>query len=548
MRSQLGLLRAVIANPDLRRLGLGWLATCIGVWGSTLALSVYAFEQGGAPAVGLIALLRTLPGAALAPLLAVWADRAPRRAMLLCAAARAVVMAALAVAAASAAPLAVVYALVVVFALVSPAYAPALIAVIPQVSRTPLELASANLAQTTVNNLGFVGGSMLTGALLAASSPATAFGALGIAFAAAIPSLLRMHAGAPAPDLVDDHPDEGAEFVAGFRAIAADSHLREITILGAVIMLVDGALDVLVVIAALEFLDAGSGGAGTLSAVWGIGSVLGGLGVMAMLSRGRMMLGIAGGAALIGVSLAGLAGSSWLPLAAVALFAFGAGFTFLEVAVATLLQRQTPGHVLGRVAGVVETLSVVAIAIGSFGAAMLSHAVGARTAILVVGALIPVLVLLRRRAYAQMDAGREVDAQAYGVLRAHPIFAPLPVATVEQLAHGVDVVHVSAGTAVVRQGEVGDRFYCVVEGELTALVDGDQVRTMGPGDGFGEIALLREGPRTATVEAATDAVLLSLDHLRFLGAIGGLPRSQRAADRLSAERLAWAAPTGRADG
>lgn len=544
MRSQLRLLRAVVGNPDLRRLGIAWGLTCIGVWGGALVLSVYAFEEGGAAAVGLVALLRTLPGAVVAPLLAMLADRSPRRVMIACAAVRAGVMAGLAVVAAAGAPLGVIYGLVVLLALISPSYQPALVAMIPQVSRTPLELASANIAQTTVNNVGFVAGSLLTGAVLASASPSAAMAVLGASFLAAIVPLARLTtAGAPDAD-DEEHPDEGAELVAGIRAIRADAHLRELVLLITVIMAVDGALDVLVVIAALGFLEAGSGGAGTLTAVWGAGSVAGGVGVMVLLSRGRMLLGIVGGGLAVGACLAALAGVSWAPLAAAALFGFGAGFTLIEVAAGTLLQRITPGHVLGRVAGVVETLSVVSIAAGSFGAAMLSHALGARTAILLTATLIPVVVLLRRRAYARMDAGGEVDDRAYGLLRAHPIFAPLPVANVELLAREVAWIEAAAGDAVVRQGESGDRFFVVEQGAFAVFVDDVLVRTMGPGDGFGEIALLREAPRTATVRATADAVLLTLDHQSFLSAVAGLSRSQRAAERVSEERLAWAAPRG----
>lgn len=543
MRSQLRLLRAVVGNPDLRRLVGAWMVTCMGVWGGALALSVYAFEVGGAAAVGLIAVLRTLPGAAVAPFLAVLADRAPRRVMLASAVLRAGLMVALAVAAAADAPLGVVYALVALLALVSPAYAPALVAMIPQVSRTPLELAAANVAQTSVNNVGFVAGSLVTGAVLAAASPSAALAALGVAYALAIPALLRLRtAPLAATSGDDDAPDEGAEIVAGFRTIASDPHLREVTLLTTAIMVVDGALDVLVVIAALGFLGAGSGAAGVLTAVWGVGAVLGGAGVMVLLSRGRMVLGIVLGALTVGGCLALFAGASWVPLAAVALFGFGAGFTLIEVAAGTLLQRITPGHVLGRVAGVVEMLSVIAIAAGSFGAAMLSHAIGARGAILATAALIPVLVLLRRRAYARLDAGREVDEQVYGLLRAHAIFAPLPVASVEALADEAEVRSVAAGADIVRQGETGDRFYLISRGEFVAYVDGAPVRTMGVGEGFGEIALLHAVQRTATVRAIGEGALVVVGHEAFLGAVGGLHRSRHAADRVSAERLAWASP------
>jgi MFS family permease len=543
MRSQLRLLRAVVGNPDLRYLGTAWLATSMGAWGGALALSVYAFDEGGVAAVGLVALLRTLPGALVAPLLAVLADRSPRGVMIASAVLRAGVMAALATAAASGAPLGVFYALVVVLALVSPAYAPALVAMIVQVSRTPLELASANIAQTTINNVGFVVGSLLTGLALEAASASAALATVGVAHALATLSLLRLASGGAG--IVDEeaHLDEGAELAAGFRAIAADAHLRELTLLIAIIMVVDGALDVLVVIAALGYLGAGSDGAGTLTAVWGVGAVLGGAGVMVLLSRGHLLLGIVAGALAVGGSLAGLAGSSWVLLAGVALLGFGIGFTLIEVAAGTLLQRITPGHVLGRVAGVVEMLSVVGIAVGSFGAAMLSDAFGTRAAILVTAALIPAVVLLRRSAYARMDAGQPVvDERTYRLLRAHPIFAPLPVLSVEQLAHVAQPVQVEDRTIVVRQGDAGDRFFLIARGELAVFVDGVHVRTMHAGDGFGEIALLREAPRTATVQAVGDAVLLAVDYRSFVGAVSGLSRSRRAADRLSSARMDWAAP------
>jgi CRP-like cAMP-binding protein len=94
------------------------------------------------------------------------------------------------------------------------------------------------------------------------------------------------------------------------------------------------------------------------------------------------------------------------------------------------------------------------------------------------------------------------------------------------------------GGIVIRQGEVGDRFYVVAAGRLEVDVHGHEVRQLGPGDGFGEIALLRGLPRTATVLATTEAVLLAIDSEPFLAAMTGQPRSRSIAVGLADQRLA----------
>jgi CRP-like cAMP-binding protein len=91
---------------------------------------------------------------------------------------------------------------------------------------------------------------------------------------------------------------------------------------------------------------------------------------------------------------------------------------------------------------------------------------------------------------------------------------------------------------VFRAGEVGDRFYVVAAGELVVDVAGAAIRSLGPGQGFGEIALVHDVPRTATVRAATEATLLALDRDPFLAALTGQPRSQSIAANVADGRLA----------
>ena len=103
-------------------------------------------------------------------------------------------------------------------------------------------------------------------------------------------------------------------------------------------------------------------------------------------------------------------------------------------------------------------------------------------------------------------------------------------------------MHAAAGTEVVRQGDHGDRFYVIASGEVDVFIDGSQVRTFGPGEHFGEIALLRDVPRTATVKAKTDSELYALDRDEFLSAVTGHAESAEAADAIVASRLAGLRP------
>jgi len=448
MGEVLGALREVFRSPGLRRLQLAWFTTSVGVWGGSLALAVYAYDTGGPVAVGAMALFRTLPGALAAPFLALEADRRSRRTILLLAS---VGLAACTLAIASAvaleAPLAVVYALVGLLAMVSPAYKPAQTALLPRLARTPTELSAANVAASMVFNLGVVVGALSAGGLLSATSAATSLGVLAGAFALAMAPLARI------PQDPPPEPEPGArpasELVEGFRTVVRSAELRDLAAMACCLTLVDGALDVLVVVAALGFLDVGDAGVGLLSAVWGVGCVAGGPAVLRLLHRGRLTAGLTIGSFLLGSSVAVLGLLPAVAVAAASLVAFGIGYTLVEGAAETLLQRLVADHVLARVFGVVETLSVITVAVGSLSAGLLVNLTGARTTIVLTGTLMPAVVLLLRRRLLRLEAGTPVSDRDYALLRAHPIFAPLPVATIERLAGAVEEVHPADGAAVM---------------------------------------------------------------------------------------------------
>jgi MFS family permease len=225
-------------------------------------------------------------------------------------------------------------------------------------------------------------------------------------------------------------------------------------------------------------------------------------------------------------------------LALAMLGVLGLGNTLVDVAAMTLLQRSVPDDVLARVFGVLSSLIYGTMGLGSILAPVLLAWLGARGSLVVVGAFLPVLAGLLWTRLAAVDRAAEAPERELELLAGIPIFAPLPPQTLERLAHALRPVAVAAGEDVVRAGEAGDRFYVVDSGEAEVLG-----RTLGPGGWFGEIALLRDVPRTATVTARTPLALYALERDEFLAAVTGSAPSRAAAEAVVEERLGVAAAT-----
>jgi hypothetical protein len=180
------------------------------------------------------------------------------------------------------------------------------------------------------------------------------------------------------------------------------------------------------------------------------------------------------------------------------------------------------------------------VALGAIAAPLLLNLLGTRGALIVAGALLPVVVIPAWPRLNAIDRAAQVPVERLEILRANPIFAPLPGSTLEQLAGALDDVRATPAEEIVRQGEPGDRFYLIKEGTLDVYVDGKPVHSLGPGDSFGEIALLRDVPRTATVTARTEAALYALDRRHFLAAVAGFGPSLSAAEGVIGMRLGTA--------
>jgi MFS family permease len=525
----------VFRTRELRRIQLAWAGSVLGNWSYIVALGVYAYDQGGAAAVGLIGVLRLIPAAVAAPLLSTLADRMRReRVMISSDLLRAALMVAAGAVIAVDGPAPVVYAIIVVATIAGTVFRPAQAALLPSLVRDPRELSAANVVASTVESVGSFAGPAVGGLLLAFTNPETVFMVNALSFVWSAALVAGVHSEKPVREEHGDEADRPSflrEVSAGMTSIVGEPHLRLLSGLYAAQTLVAGAASVFTVAVALDLLDIGNSGVGWLSAASGLGGFVGGLLALGLAMRSRLATDLALGLVLNGLPFALVAAFPSVPVALAALAIVGIGNSVVDVSAITLLQRAVPDAVLGRVLGAIESILLASLGIGALLAPLLISVGGLRVALLAAGALLPVLVGLSWLALRRIDAGAEAPAET-GLLAAIPIFQPLPLQTLERLASQLGELRLPAGTLILRQGDPGDRFYVIAEGEVE--IEG---RRHGPGAFFGEIALLKDVPRTATVAAATDVRLLTLEREEFIAAVTGHEPSAAAAEAIVSARL-----------
>lgn len=518
-------------NPNLRRAQLSFLGAWTAEWAFTVALGIVAYRDGGAAAVGLVGLLRMVPSAILAPLLSPIADRGRReRVLILVSIVRGAATAGAAVVVAVSGPSAVIYALAVLSTIAATLYRPAHSALLPSLCRTGHELASANMVRGLLDSAATLVGPLLAAVLLQFTGVDVVFWvAAGASFLAAA-LLVRLRYDAPPRPPAPSRPNLAREAVEGVRAVVQNRDLTLILGLAAAQALTRGALTVFSVVVAIELLGTGEPGVGALMTAVGVGAVLGSFAASLLVGSGRLGAWFAVGVALWGLPLTLVA---LVPeqSAALGLLAFiGVGNALIDLAGFTLIARMAPDEVLARVFGVLESLVAVFIGIGAVVASSMIAWFGVQTALIAIGLVCPVLAVAAWRRLRGLDRSVDVLDADIGLLQEVPMFHPLPLPAVEQLARGLEPVTVAADQVVFRQGDVGDRYYVIESGEADVVGDGRVVATLGPGEGFGEIALLRRTRRTATVVARSDLRLQALGSDRFLPVVlGYTPSAQEAA-------------------
>ncbi len=531
-------LENVAPNQSIRRAQLSFGAMWMSESAFMVGLAVVAFRDGGVGAVGIVTGARMAAAALLTPLLATMADRVRRERILASVGlVRAAALGTTALVTAAGGPPAATYGLAVVATVAYALYRPAHSALLPALCTSPQQLTRANAVRGILDSSATLGGPAVAAVLLAVSGPAAVFAAC--AAASLVGGLVVIRLSYDAPPRSTAVGGGGHEMLQGFAAIAANRGLALITALGVVQTFTRGCLTVFTVVVAIDLLGTGDPGVGVLTAAVGAGGVVGSILAFGLVGRGRLALWFGVGVALFGAPLVGIGVVPHQVAVILLLGLVGIGNALIDVGGFTLLARLADERVLARMFAGFEAILTLGVAAGGLVTPLVVNLLGVRPALVATGLLAPLAVAASWRALRRLDAEVRVRDADIETMRPIHMLGSLPVATIEQLAGSLEHAEFEPGRSVFRQGERGDYFYIVESGCAEVILDGSVVRTLGTGECFGEIALLRDQPRTAGVRASADTHL-RVSRLRrsaFLTAVTGYPAAAAAGDDLVRDRL-----------
>jgi MFS family permease len=550
LRSAVAALRQAFANDGIRRLGISWMVGIAADGALTVVTLVTVFNRGGLLAAGLLGAVRMVPAVAVGMLSGTLLERFRGDRILV---ALGVIRAASALligfAIGTAGPTVpdheVTMIMLFVFATVAAAASapvrPTQVTLMPAIARSPGELVAANTVWSTGEGLGAFVGPFVAGALMAVGLhylvPVVA--AIGFLVTAAIAAGLRCEQAGDASG-GGRHLAGGFRFLDGVRAVRAKPLLAW-TILGTYGQVVTrGLLNALVVVASIELLRMGQQGPGLLAAALGLGGLLGAIFALSARKSERLVRTEIVALVFWGLPLSVLGVFAYVEfaqnVAVAAMVVIGVANATYDVALFTILQRASANNDRAPVLSVLEAVIGLGAVSGSLLAPLLMWGFGTRGALLVAGAILPVLSAAMFIRIGRLEGITVVNENLIQLLRRVPAFAELPMTAVERVAAGLQPVAAAAGTALMTQGEAGDRFVVIATGEIEVFVDGRSIHRLGPGAGIGEIALLRNGPRTATVIAITDVTGYSVDAATFLAAVAG-PAAAAVTERMCQANL-----------
>lgn len=504
-------------NVSLARLLAGFGLLNLSEWAFIAALSVYAYRAGGALAVGLIG-VRFLAGAVASAILAPLV--VGRRGVLsVIALLRACLLGAAALMAIVGRDYVLVLLFVVLDAVVAAAYRPAQSRLMPSLARSPQELTSAVAGTSMAKTVGQAAGALLGGAAVAFVSPGSAMAGAAAIMLLALLCTLGV-GGTPVAD-ADGSPQQLREGLKAFPGVLRDSYAWPLVVASVLRTLVRGLWGALLVIVALRLLHAGSSSVGLLQAATGIGVLIALPLTVSQIGRSRLALPCLASFLAAGITVGLVATASSLAVVAGLVLIWGAAMALADATSLSMLHRLLRTDAFSRTVTVMESLKLLTEGAGALLAPALVALFGLRAALVIAGLPLPVLVAgtwARVRKSDEFGAGRGAV-----VMRLHrvPLFRALDMASLEQLAAFAHREAVPIGAEPIRQGEEGDRFFVIESGEADVVIDGFPVRHLGAHDDFGERALLRNTPRTATVRATGDMQLLAIEREDFLTAVTG---------------------------
>lgn len=543
LRNAARALRAAAGNPELRTVLAGYFLFEVAEYTIWIGLLVYAFGHGGATGSLVIALVQLVPSAALAPVLGALTDlRRPDRVLVASYVALAATSCGLGVAIVARFPAVVVFLLAPLTTASLTASRPAQAALLPALVRTPDELTAANVMTGWGEAVGNVGGPALAGVLIALHGAALA---IEVSAAMMIASSFLAVAGLRRAPLVASQAEAPAGQVPPLGVLARNAALVRQSPATLVLVavhgyyyLIVGAVEIIAVVLATSVLHLGLSGVGYLTTALGGGTLLAGAVTVTLVGRIRLAGVLLSAMVAAGVALGVLGLVPRVVDAFVLLTMVGLAGSVFDVTGRTLLQRAAPADSIAGAFSLLEGVMNLGIAIGALVARGALALGGARVALLAVAALTLLAASVCRRPLRAIDASAIVPQVEIRLLRSIPIFAALPTPALEGVARELVGMRAPAGTVVVREGDAGDRYYAIADGDLAVTRQGRHLATLSRGEGFGEIALVHDVPRTATVTAVADCLLYGLDQGSFRAVVTGWAPAGEAARALAARRAA----------
>lgn len=520
----------VYRHPQLRRSLLAYLlfsSAELGVW---VILLVYAHSVGDASTVGFIAVVQLVPAALLAPGLASLVDRLPRAAApALTYGVVTVSLAATGWALASGAPFWMVVAPAVVANTLITACRPAHHSLTPCLATGPAELVASNVVATAAEAVGLFLGPAVAGVVLAFTNPATGmFVWVGTLLLA---TLLTLRFPAVKLPHFEEHATEGV--IEGLRLLRRERSTQPPVLITGVQGFLEGAVDILIVVLALEVLGMGDGGPGFLNAVLGVGAIVGSLAASSLVGRIRLAppllmtaLVAAGAMALVGV----------FPSASILFGVLGITYALVRVITRTMVQRFSPVWAMGRMFGLLEGVTLAGLAVGAASVPLMVRVVGTEMAFVILAMALPGVVLLSWSRLGSADRHADVPALVLSVLRSVETLAGLQPAALEAMARGARLRTLGPGETVIAEGDDGDEMFVLVEGKVEVARQGRRVATVGAGEMIGEMALMSDASRIATVTTIGPTKLVVVDRDGFLSALTTEPAVRRAVEAMAAVR------------
>lgn len=503
-------LRRVATDPILRRVELAFASFSLAETATWLATLVYAYERGGTREAGVISVLALGVAVVVAPFAAYAGDRfAAHRALAVGFIVQASTMATAAGAIWTGHHL-IAYAAMI-------------------------DLVTANVVMSSLSDAGMFVGPLITALVLTAWSPAAVFACFAVTSGVATVMILRAR--------IEDAPMRKREHVAlgslwrqvagGATTLVRQPTLRVLVVIMSVTALSVGSMDVMVVTVAQQRLG-GDLNVGVLAAAVGLGAVLGSMFSVSFIRRPQLAYFAIGGSLAMSIPLIAVVGADHAGIVLAGATLVGGGQSVVWVVGNVALQRWAPADVVARVFGINESMQMMAMACGAGLFSIIAERSSLQSAAAFVGLLLVAVAGLSTWRFVASGADMRPPApEVTERLQADPILAPLDARAIERLAIGAIEIVSPSGATVVAEGDRGDRYYLVVDGRLQVLQTGVEVGRIGPGGSFGEVALLRDVPRSATVVCLDESRLLTIGRDHFIEAVTGHPSSESIAAALA---------------